>query len=108
MATQGEAVAHADLVGGGQTTLHSHAGGNGAEIKAGTVTTSGGTATVSFNTAFADANYAIALAAATGADANIANWTSKTASEFTVETQTDKGLTIDVEVLWIATPYADP
>ena len=54
MAIQGEPVAHADLVSGGQTTLHSHAGGGGGpDIKAGTATfnTSVWTA-ISFNTAF--------------------------------------------------------
>ena len=37
MAKQSEAVAHADLVGGGQTSLHSHAGGGGEAFPVGSV-----------------------------------------------------------------------
>ena len=55
MAIQGEPVAHADLVSGGQTSFHSHAGGGGGpDIKAGTATFNTDTWTaISFNTAFA-------------------------------------------------------
>ena len=55
MAIQGEPVAHAGLVGGGQTSLHSHAGGGGGpDIKAGTATVNTDTWTaIAFNTAFA-------------------------------------------------------
>jgi hypothetical protein len=35
MAIQSEQVAHVDLVGGGQTNLHSHAGGGSQEIQVG-------------------------------------------------------------------------
>ena len=53
MATQSEQVAHADLVNGSQTTLHSHAGGGGADVKSGTIAASGsGTNSVTFNTNF--------------------------------------------------------
>lgn len=55
MTLQGETVAAAPLVGGGSTTLHSHAGGGGADIKSGSTTAAwdGGTPqAVTFNTAF--------------------------------------------------------
>ena len=55
MTVQGEPVAHSDLVSGGQTSLHSHAGGGGGPvIKAGTATFNTDTWTaIVFNTAFA-------------------------------------------------------
>lgn len=109
MAIQGEAVAHTDLVGGGQTPLHSHAGGGGGPtVKSGTATTSGGSATVTFTTPFPDTNYAIAMSAAMGADAIIANWSGKTASGFDISTQNDKGVDVGAEVLWVAVSYSDP
>ena len=46
-----EYIAHPELVDGSETTLHSHAGGGGANIKSGTV--SGASGSVTFNTAFA-------------------------------------------------------
>ena len=53
MTIQGEQVAHAELVGGGQTAKHSHAGGGGGpNVKSGIVATSGGSGSVTFNTAF--------------------------------------------------------
>jgi len=52
MTVQSEQVAHPDLVGGGQTNLHSHAGGGGADVKSGTTTTSGGSGSVTFNSPF--------------------------------------------------------
>jgi len=107
MAKQDEQVAHAEMVSGGQTTLHSHAGGNGAEIKAGTVTTSGGVTSVTFATAFPDSSYAISLTAERGADSNIANWSNKTADGFDISAQNDKGVNVNIPVDWIATPYSN-
>ena len=37
MSIQGEVVAHSELVGGGQTSLHSHAGGGGEAFPVGSV-----------------------------------------------------------------------
>ncbi len=48
-----EQVGHADLVSGGETPLHSHAGGGGANIKSGTKAAFTGSNSVTFNTAFA-------------------------------------------------------
>ncbi len=57
MSIQSESVAHNELVGGGQTAKHSHAGGGGGpDIKAGTLSFNTDTWTsVSFVTAFAAA-----------------------------------------------------
>ena len=54
MAIQSEQVAHKDLVGGAETTLHSHAGGgNGPEYEAGQSTgTKGETKQVNFGSTF--------------------------------------------------------
>ena len=49
MSALDECIGHAELVGGGVTTLHSHPGG-GANVKSGTI--SGASGSVSFNTAF--------------------------------------------------------
>ena len=62
MTTQSEKVAHADLVDGTQTALHSHSGGGGgADVKSGTVAGIEGTwVTVTFNTAFAGTPHVVA------------------------------------------------
>lgn len=53
MAILSEQIAHANLVNGSQTALHSHAGGgNGVSVKSGTIAASGGSNNVTFNTAF--------------------------------------------------------
>ena len=109
MASQSEKVAQAALVGGGETALHSHAGGaGGPTVKSGTMTTTGGSGSVTFGTAFPDTNYSIALSAEMDVDAIIANWSSKTAAGFGVTTQTDKGLVVGADVLWIVVSYNDP
>lgn len=53
MTLQNEQVAHAELVGGGQTTKHSHPGGGGVNVKSGTIAASLGSNSVVFNTPFA-------------------------------------------------------
>ena len=53
MTVVAEQVAAAPLVGAGQTALHSHAGGGGADVQSGTVTLGDGTTTVvTFGNAF--------------------------------------------------------
>ena len=49
MAREPEEYGHPELVGGGETTLHSHPGG-GADVKSGTV--SGSSGSVTFGTSF--------------------------------------------------------
>ena len=53
MAIEKEYPGHPDLTGGEQTTLHSHAGGGGADVKSGTKAASVGSNSVIFNTPFA-------------------------------------------------------
>ena len=50
MAREPEIYGNPELLGGGDTSLHSHAGGGGANVKSGTV--SGASGSVTFNTAF--------------------------------------------------------
>lgn len=103
MALQNEKVGHKDLVGGGQTTLHSHAGGGSEIIKAGTVTTAAGVATVTFGTPFADANYFISLTAQDPGDAVIAQYLNKVAGGFDVQSWDDGGKVEPVVLIdWIA------
>lgn len=66
MATQSEQVAHADLVGGGQTSLHSHAGG-GSDLKPFLATDTSGNQAITTNitinlnnVAISNANYSLA------------------------------------------------
>ena len=111
MARQKEKVGHKDLVGGGQTILHSHAdGGNGAAIKAGTITTSGsGIASVVFGTAFADVDYAIILTCQHPADTAIAMFENKAVGGFDILTKNDQGQNEPTVVVdWLATPYSNP
>ena len=98
------------LTGGGVTALHSHPGGGGSGLvdKSGTITTSGGSGSVTFNTPYADTNYAIMLTAEKGVDAVIENWLIKTVNGFDVTTETDRGGVIDTEVLWMTAPYSNP
>lgn len=104
MAKQAEQIGHAEVVGGGQTSLHTHpGGGNGPTVKSGTVTTVSGVAFVTFITAFPDTSYAISLTAQQGADSNIANWSNKAVGGFDLRVQNDKGVNMDVAVDWIAT-----
>ena len=104
MAIQSEQVAHKDLVGSGETTLHSHAGGGSQIIKAGATTTGGGgSATVTFGTAFADTSYYISLTPRDPSDAVMATYANKATTGFTVYTYEDKGQsTGSVTVDWIA------
>ena len=52
MVLQSEKQAHKDLVGGGETVLHSHPGGGGINVKSGTKAASAGSNNVTFNTPF--------------------------------------------------------
>jgi len=103
-------VGHHDLTSGLETTLHSHpGGGNGAVIKAGTITTDGnGVASVVFGTPFSDINYAISFACE-AVDTVIATWSNKTAGGFNIKTENDKGVAVgNAPVNWIAMPYSNP
>ena len=110
MAITSEQVAHSELVGGSATTLHSHAGGGSVDYKAGTTTTNGsGIGTVTFNTAFSDANYSISLTPLSPADGIMAMYASKGVGGFGVETRDDKGgIAGDITVDWLAIGYSNP
>lgn len=111
MAKKNEQVAHPELVGGGETTKHTHpGGGNGPTVKAGSlVTDSSGMEHVVFNTAFPDTNYAIALACQMLDDTAIAMFYDKQPGGFWIKTEDDGGKgEPNVPVTWIATPYSNP
>ena len=111
MPIQGEPVAHNELIAGGQTALHSHAGGGGGpDIKAGTL--SGTTDTwlsVVFGTAFATVPKVIVSAEK---DA-IARWDHNpitrnvTVDGFDMRYD-DRGTAGSVVLHWIATDAGNP
>jgi hypothetical protein len=110
MTIRAEQVAHSDLVNGSGTTLHSHAGGGSVAYKSGTVTTDGGgVATITFNTPFADTNYAIALGAMDSGDTETVMWDNKAVDGFTVKSENDRGQdSTSVTFNWIAIGYSNP
>ena len=110
---QNESVAAKELVDGGETALHSHAGGGGGLVnKANIVTTDGnGEGVVTFGTPYANTNYFIQLTAAEDSDAILAvvKTGTKTVDGFTVRTFEDKGQAIgNVTVYWATGPYSNP
>lgn len=114
MTKQNEIVAHNELVGGSQTTLHSHPGGGGGGLvdKGGTVTTNAqGVATISFNTPYGSTDYFINLIAIDPGDATFAMVQSgtKAIDGFDIKTWDDGGKTeANVEVLWNTGLYSNP
>ena len=100
-----------ELCDASETTLHSHpGGGNGAVIKAGTISSNAqGNGSVVFGTAFASINYAISLSCEDPGDAPIVYWLNKTVAGFDIKTMDDGGkVESNVTVDWIATPYSNP
>lgn len=103
-------IGHTALVDGVETTLHTHPGsGNGAVVKAGTITTDGGgIGSVIFATPFPDTNYAISFACDGSVDDVIVTWSSKTVNGFDVRTNDDGGKAEGNTIVnWIATPYSN-
>ena len=106
MVLQGEPVAHNALVSGGQTALHSHAGGGGGpDIKAGTLALATDTwAAVAFTTAFATTP----KVNATADQDSIGRWDhqpiirNRTVNGFDVRYD-DRGQAGTVIINWIAT-----
>ena len=105
MALQGEAVAHKKLLDGSEITDHSHPGGGGGpNVKSGTVATSGGSASVTFNTAFSSTP----RVTLTPQDPGLAlrdclfNITSVSTSGFSFEVDAD------ATYAWIATNAGNP
>ena len=109
-----ENVGHPELVGGSQTSLHSHPGGGGGGLvdKAGQVTTDGsGEATVSFTTPYGHTNYFVQLTCVSNPDtvtAMVATGT-KASGGFTVVVDDDGGKPESgVVVDWCTGAYSNP
>ena len=100
MALQGETVAHKKLLDGSEITDHTHpGGGSGLNVKSGTVATSGGSGSVTFNTAFGSVPRVV-----------LSPYSSSLALRdtlFVIRTLTASGFTFEVDrdatYLWIAT-----
>ena len=113
MTKQAEQIAHNELVGGSQTSLHSHVGGGGGLVDKGglIITDSSGEYTVSFNTNYGSLNYFIQLTSAVSTDAIICNVKSQTKSisGFTIITMDDGGKAEpNVDVYWCTGSYSNP
>ena len=111
MTKQNEVVAHNELVGGSQTSLHSHlGGGNGTDYKAGSESiSSAGDYPITFTTAFGDANYSITLTPSSTTKDPQVMWKSKNASGFTIEAgQRGGGGFVAFTCDWVAIPHNDP
>ncbi len=107
MAVQSEQVAHSDLISGGQTSLHSHAGGGGgANVKSGfeSAVTEGGTRAVTFNTAFAATPDVVVSFADSSAEISVLAAHTVSVSGFTITvTKSGGGGSANRDVAWIAT-----
>ena len=104
-------VGHPNLVGGGETSLHSHPGGGGGPtVKAGTITTDGASVgSVVFATPFLDVDYAIGFACEGSVDDVIATWTNKTVNGFDVKSDDDGGKAEPNSVInWVAISFSNP
>ena len=93
----------------GQTTVTAPPG-SGPTVKTGTTTTDNqGDATVTFNTAFPDTNYSIAMSSLYPNDVGVCMWQNKAAGGFDIKTQNDQGNNEpNVTVDWTATAHYDP
>ena len=104
MATQSENVAHADLVNGSQTALHSHAGGGGVNVKSGKIAASGTGNSVTFNTAFSSTPQVVLTPEDASLNLRDALWIVRSVST--------TGFTFDVDndatYAWIATTAGNP
>ena len=112
MTKQSESVGHAELVSGGQTSLHSHpGGGSGPALKSGleSAITEGTTRAVVFATAFASAPDVVVSFADNSAEQSTCSAYSPTTTGFTI--RVDKvggGQSKDRDVSWIATEAGNP
>lgn len=113
MAIQGEPVAHNALVAGGQTGLHSHAGGGGggADVKSGFESgiSENSTRGVTFNTAFASTPNVVVSLADNSDEISIAQVHSESTTGFTIlVTKSGGGGSANRDVSWIATDAGNP
>ena len=104
MALTSEQVGHSALVGGGQTALHSHAGGGGVNVKSGKVAASGTGNSVTFNTAFGNTPQVVLTPEDTSINLRDCLWVVRSVST--------TGFTFDVDAdavyAWIATDAGNP
>ncbi len=112
MVKQSESVGHAQLVGGAETTLHSHPSGGGLIDKGGMVNT-GPTSEIAvvFNTPYSDTNYFILLTPVYPGDGcyGMVKPGTKTVSGFTIMSWDDGGKDEpDVDMYWVTGPYSNP
>ena len=84
--------------------------GSGPAVKTGTTSTNAqGDGSVTFNTAFSDANYSIAMTALDPADVAVCMYDNKTAGGFDIRTENDQANNEpNVTVDWTATEHYDP
>jgi len=112
MTIQGEPVAHNDLVNGGETTLHSHAGGGGgANIKNGfeSSITEDTTRAVTFNTAFSSAPDVVVGFADSSTEISVVAAITISTTGFTIKVVKSGGGGVkDRDVAWIATDAGNP
>ncbi len=112
MATQSEAVAHAELVAGGPTTKHSHpGGGGGADVKSGreSAITEGSTRAVAFVTPFAATPHIVVGFGDTSGEDSDVSAISETVNGFTIQvTKQGGGPARNRDVHWIATDAGNP
>jgi len=104
MAKEQKAYGHPELVGGGETAKHSHAGGGSLNVKSGTVATSGESGSVTFNTAFSSTPRVVL----TPQDASV----QERDCLFVIRSVSTTGFSFEVDAdttyAWIATDAGDP
>ena len=112
MALASEQVGHSELVGGGQTSLHSHAGGGGgADVKAGneTAIAENTTRAVSFTTAFSATPNVVVNFSDTSSEISVCAAHTVSTTGFTIlVTKSGGGGSANRDVSWIATDAGDP
>ena len=112
MAIQGEPVAHNELVGGGQTTKHSHpGGGGGADVKAGTETAiaEGTSRGVTFVTVFGGTPDVVCGFADNSTEISVARAHTVSTTGFTIAVEkSGGGASKNRDVAWIATDAGNP
>lgn len=113
MALQGEAVAHNDLVAGGQTALHSHAGGGGggADVKSGleSAIPENATRVVAFVTPFSSTPDVVVNFADASIEISVVAAHTVSTTGFTIAvTKSGGGGSANRDVAWIATDAGNP
>lgn len=112
MTIQGEPVAHADLVNGSETTLHSHAGGGGgADVKSGfeSAISENSARTVTFNTAFSGTPNVVVGFADDTTQISVVHAHTVSTTGFTVQVvKSGGGGSVTRDIYWMATDAGNP